>query len=435
VARYAQLTGEALAREVIVRSRPYYPLVVEPSGITEDYTDCFWKHYWTRLAAPEGPEIVAGMTGCRLNKRIANQALTRSRPSGQFAAYAAMAYRDFPDEPLPDRYVVYDRNTEGPRGRYGAFSFAATGRDVGSGYQGKDTFVGAMIADDPAAANPLNAALQVVTNEVRVAPDGLRWKSCRYLSQDERNRSTIAADLAAFTTRYRIQNVAWGGRSTLTDWAGNQQWLLSPHRLVGLLEIEALADTEAYAIHGRVRFGCGRGRGVEPKEIERRDASFFKYGMMLCRLHEHTYADVITEPSETFYIDPPESFASREIVLRDVAGGAAPTRRAIPRGQRHYVVVEVFPGWSEPARAVRRLATAEGLRGLVLDAAEGSVVLLHNPTDTALDWQVTPEWAGRRVERHHDGTPEPHSEIVTLGPTLRLPPHRHVVLTEPGAER
>ena len=52
--------------------------MVEPNGITESYTDCFWKHYWSPLSPAPGPEIVAGLTGCPYNKRIANGALARS---------------------------------------------------------------------------------------------------------------------------------------------------------------------------------------------------------------------------------------------------------------------------------------------------------------------------------------------------------------------
>lgn len=438
VARYAQIAGDRLAHDVVRRSRPYYPLVVEPNGITEDYTDCFWKHYWSRLASPEGPEIVAGLTGCPLNKRIANQALQYNRPSGQFAVYAAMFYRDFPDAPLPDNFIVYDRNIEGPRGRYGRFSFAATGRDLGPGYQGKDTFVGCMVADAPGAANPLNAALQVVTNEVRIALGGQRWRSCRYLSQEERNASVLAADVASFSTHYRIQNVAWGGRSTLTEWAGSQQWIMTPHRLVGLLEIEAGADAETYAVHGRVRFGCGKGRNVQAKEIEAAGDRFFKYGMLLCRLHEHNYADVITEKAETFYIDKPEDFASREIVLRDAHSATTDgkSRRHCPKGTRHFFVVEIFPGWSEPAHSVTRLASDDGLRGLELAADGGHVLLLHNPTDVAAHFHAGREWATGRADVYRAGTEGSTPESLRLNGSLDLvvAPQRHVLLTKRSAK-
>jgi len=432
IARYWQITGDDLAREIVLRSRPYYPLVVEPAGITECYTDCFWKHNWPRIAPAPAPEIVAGLAGCPYNKRVANQALAYApNPKGQYAMYAATFYRDFPDQPLPDGYIVHDRNTQGPRGRFGRFSFAATGRSAGPGQQGRDTFAGCMVADEPGAANPLNAALKVATNQYRIALGGQRWRNCRYLSEDERNADTIGPDFAGFSTRYRIQNVAWGGRSTLTDWAGNQQWLMTPQRLVGLLEIETLEDQQAFSIHGRVRLGAGRGRNLEQKEIERKDDSFFKYGLLLCRLHEHNYADVVTEKSETFYIETPEDFASREIVLRDAASvfSSSEERRTYPKGTRQFFVVEVFPGWSEPARSATRIATPEGLRGVELDADGRHLLLLHNPTDGELAYRAPRAWATGRVDLHRSDGAEP--QILTLDGQIDvvLSPHQHAVFS------
>ena len=54
LARYWQLTGSELARDTVVKSRPYYPYNVEPGGVPEYYTDCFWKHYWSGTS-PHGP--------------------------------------------------------------------------------------------------------------------------------------------------------------------------------------------------------------------------------------------------------------------------------------------------------------------------------------------------------------------------------------------
>lgn len=425
LARYWQLTGSKLAHELVVKSRPYYPYNVEPGGVPEYYTDCFWKHYWGGCS-PIGPEIVAGVTGCPHNKRIANHELTFAKPNHYYAIYAATLYREIQDEPLPDGYIRYDRDVEGPRGRFGRFSFAGTARTFPSGHQGKDTFVGGMVADEPTRRFPLNAALQVVTNQYRLSPGGQRWRTCRYLSQDEQNAVTIGEDFATLTTHYRIQNVAWGGRSTLTDWAGNQQWILTPHRLVGVLEIETLADQQAYSIHGRVRFGMR-------KEIERKDETFFKYGALLCRLHEHSYADVITEKSETFYIDPPEKFRSTEIVLRDArsieSGEKEPLTYA--KGTRHFFTVEVLPYWSTVAESVTRMSSESGLRGLEICADGRRVLLVHNPTDSALAYEASPAWATGQLSLHRSGARSPAPQPLAAEDgriRIEIPAHSHVVV-------
>jgi hypothetical protein len=426
--RYWQLTGSELAHETVVRSRPYYPYNVEPGGVPEYYTDCFWKHYWSGISSI-GPDLVAGLTGCAHNRRIAQDELRWETPNHYYAIYAAALYRpEIEDQPLPDNHLIYDRNVEGPRGRFGRWSFAGTTRLFGDGSQGKDTFVGGMVVDEPTRRHPLNAALQVVTSQYRLEPrtdgDGncRRWRECRYLSQDERNAVTIGTDFAALTTRYRIQNVAWGGKSTLTDWAGNQQWLLTPQRLVGVLEIEPLSDQQAYSIHGRIRFGMN-------KEFERRSATEFRYGSLVCRLHEHNYADAITERSETFYIDTPEKFRSREIVLRDQASIDSGEQQPLtyPQGTRQFFTVEVLPDWCAPADSVRRIATPDGLRGLEVNASGHWLLLVHNPTEAALKFQASLPWATGNLTLHSDGGQQ---TVQNAGDQLGfdIPPHGHRVL-------
>lgn len=432
LARYWQLAGSELARDTVIKSRPYYPHNVEPGGVPEYYTDCFWKHYWSGLS-PIGPEIVAGMTGCPQNRRLAEDELRWEKPSHYYSIYTASLYRpEIVPKPLPDNLLVYDRNVEGPRGRFGRWSFAGTTRFLGDGCQGKDTFVGGMIVDRPTRRYPLNAALQVVTNQFRLQPrkpyegNCRRWRECRYLSQEERNAVTLAADFATLTTRYRIQNVAWGGKSTLTDWAGNQQWFLTPHRLVGVLEIEPLSDQQAYSIHGRIRFGL-------KMDIERKDNSTFHYGDLICRLHEHNYADVITEKSETFYIDKPERFRSTEIVLRDRASIASDEQKPLTYtlGTRQFFTVEVSPSWSAPCHSVRRISTPEGLRGIEVCTDGAWRLLIHNPTDDALAFEATLPWAKGPLLLHPSGnrTPAPKPlDIADGNVRLDIPAHKHIVL-------
>lgn len=433
LARYWQLSGSELARETVVKSRRYYPYNVEPGGVPEYYTDCFWKHYWGGVS-PIGPEIVAGMTGCPKNRRLAKDELRWEKPSHYYAIYAATLYRpDLEAKSLPDQFLIHDENIQGPRGRFGRWSFAGTTRRAGHGYQGRDTFVGGMVVDKPTREYPLNAALQVVTNQYRLKPrqsnppeQANRWRECRYLSQEEHNAVTMGKDFATLTTRYRIQNVAWGGRSTPTDWSGNQQWILTPRRLVGVLEIKPLSTQKAYSIHGRIRFGLH-------KQIQRLGDSTFQYGSLRCRLHEHNYADVVTRKSETFYLDKPRSFRSEEIVLRDDKSIRADEQEQLtyPKGTRQFFTVEVFPEWSDPAVDVRRMATSGGLRGVELRTAKQQVLLVHNTTDAEVAFE--PRWPEGRISVHTSGDHAPQPKTCNLKPehtSFTLPAHSHIVLTK-----
>ncbi|MCX6906879.1 MAG: hypothetical protein NTY01_02425, partial [Verrucomicrobia bacterium] len=202
LARYWQLTGSRVARDLVLASAPYYPNNVEPGGVPEYYTDCFWKHYWGG-ASPIGPDIVASMLHtfrpkavelAAQNRRVANVELKWAKPSHYYAIYAATLWRDFPEAPPRDGYILYDRDVQGPRGRFGHWSFAGTTRDHGKGAQGKDTFVGAMLTSKEKRQFPLDAALQVVTSQYRLQPGGPRYRTCRYLSANEENAVTVAKE-------------------------------------------------------------------------------------------------------------------------------------------------------------------------------------------------------------------------------------------------
>jgi hypothetical protein len=387
LARYWQLTGSKTARDLVLASAPYYPNNVEPGGVPEYYTDCFWKHYWSG-ASPIGPDIVASMLHtyrpkavewAAQNRRVANVELKWVKPAHYYGIYTATLWRNFPEAPQRDGYICYDRDVQGPRGRFGHWSFAGTTRDHGKGAQGKDTFVGAMLTSKEEKQFPLDAALQVVTSQLRLQPDGQRWRACRYLSANEENAVTVAKDFAALTMRYRIQNVSWGGKSTLTNWEGQQEWLMTPRRIIGTLSIRPRADEKAYSVHGRVRLGL-------KKDIERKDSTTFQYGGLCVRLHEHNYADVITEPSETYYTDPPEKFRSTEIVLRDshsVKSGEK-EQKTYTAGTEHFFTVEISPADSPPAAQVKRHDLPGGLRALEIIADGQWLMVVHNPQKTSL---------------------------------------------------
>jgi hypothetical protein len=272
---------------------------------------------------------------------------------------------------------------------------------------------------------PLDAALQVVTSQFRLQPDGLRWKTCRYLSANEENAVTVAKDFAALTTRYRIQNVDWGGKSTLTNWEGQQEWIQTPHHLIGTLSIRPLANEKAYSIHGRVRLGL-------KKDIERKDSTTFQYGGLLVRLHEHNYADIITEPSETFYTDPPEKFRSSEIILRDPASVRSGEKEPLvyPAGTEQFFTVEVLPADSRPAEQVRRRELSDGLRALEVTANGQWLMLIHNPRDAAVMATIAVPAVGY-VRCFHAGS-EPPVPTITKPRAGRIccsvPAKSHIVL-------
>ncbi len=381
IARYLEYTGSDQARRIIEKTVEYYPLMVEPSGRVEGYTDPSWKHYQARVS-PNAPDIVAALTGDKRNKRCANIALEHGKPGGgMHAVFAAPWWKEMPDEPLADNYILFDENVQAPRARFGPFSFAANARDFGPGQIGKDTFIGCLFSPVGGAQED-EASLLVATSEFRLKREGIHWRNARFVSGEEKFSQVMTDDFFSLAVTYRLTVPRHGGKSRTLPWEGTQEWFASANRLVGLLHITALEDYEAAGIWGRLRFG-------QKLEMEKGPGDFYKYGPLLARIHAHNYATISTEPSEIFYLDVPEKFKGSEIILRDAESTAegAPELITYPAGTDHYFLAEVLPYTSALADDVRPIE-AEGVRGFSF--AEGKVgwIVVHNLTDRAQTYEA-----------------------------------------------
>ncbi|MFO8082089.1 MAG: hypothetical protein R6V07_17550, partial [Armatimonadota bacterium] len=386
LARFLEYTGSEQARRIIEKTVDFYPIMVEPSGIVENYTDASWKHS-PAWAHPHAPEIVATLTGDRQNKRVANIALDRGSPGANpHTVFTVPWWTEMPDEPLPDNYVILDENVQAPRARFGPFSFAMNGRNFGEGQLGKDTFIGCIHAPRGLPEGEVGS-LMIATSEYRLQPEGIHWYNARYVSGAEEFSHIIGGDeFASLAVRYRLTVPRWGGNSEILPWEGTQQWFASKNRLVGLLHITALEDDETAGIWGRLRFGRATGvNEIVPSPVME---DTFKYGPLLARIHAHNYDRIETAPSEIFYRDEPEKFRGRELLLKD-EDSATPEdpdmRTNYPAGTDYWFLAEVMPYTSEFAGEVESIHD-ENIRGLRFADEDGTWIVLHNLSDTTEQW-------------------------------------------------
>ncbi len=424
-ARFWQLTGNPTTLAMLKRTVPFYPYNVEPAGMPEYYTDACWKHYWSGAAAP-APDVIAGLFDDGENKRVAEVcAAVWGYEHGYHAAIAAEFWKPIPSRPLPDNYVILDKNIDGPRGRFGPWSFAGNGRNYGVGFQGKDTFVGCMLTDAAARPLPLDSALQVVTTEVRLNHVDNHWKGGRCHAAQEKLTTICCDDFGSLAVRYTVSKPLWGAKEdVLFPWQGTQAWYLSKTRLLGLVALEATADETQAAVHGRIRLGMKR--ALEPI-----DATSWKYGKLRIKIHDHNYAKIVDKPSETFYLDKPETYRSTEITLIDPLSAAAGEKGQVQfkKGARYWFLVEVFPETSPPATEVKHVE-AGPLVGFRFREPGRLVALLHNPSETQtsvnLDAAGFAGKTGYRIYRDNlSNGPAPLGTSTQPGP---LKPHTHVVI-------
>ena len=442
-ARYWKLSGDAKVLELLKKTAPYYPYNVEPAGMPEYYTDACWKHYWGGGDAC-GPSVIAALCNDPLNQRVAETCgAIWGYGRGHTGAIAAEFWKPIASKPLPDNYTIYDGNVQGPRGRYGNWSFAGNGRNYGVGFQGKDTFVGCMLTDPERRPLPLDAALQVVTAEVRLSHTGNHWEGGRCYSAEEKLTTTLGEDFGSLAVRYKVSRPQWHYKyDELLPWEGTQVWYLSRNRLIGLVALEATADETRAAVHGRIRLGLKR--ELEPAP-ELGDNSW-RYGRLVVRLHGHNYAKVVAKPSETTFQDIPSRYRSTEITLLDPLSVAAGEQGNVVfrRGTRYWFLVEVFPSENRPVEVVH-LIDREPLVGFRFLDSDREVAVLHNPTDRAVETDLPLAEAGTKLTIYEDqgeggwgkakrapeaGDPGAslRSAPATQSRRVRLEPDRHLVI-------
>ncbi len=416
LARYYQITGCEHARGILDRSRPFYPLMHTPEGMVEHYTDVSWKHTCSP-ASPGGAEVKAGMFDCAENKRAALYASEwGGHESGVTAVRVVDWWKDIEPAEPEDDWLIFDENVKGPRGQYGRFSFAGTTRVAPGGGIGRDTFVGCMITDPEGGRRPLDAALQIATIQFQQELGGAHWSNARYHSGHEQHSVLVAPEFGSQAVRYRVTRPRWGAPSSDYPWEGVQQWFMSRNRLVGMLTLRPLEDTEAAGVWGRLNFG-------KDKDFESIADGEHNYGRLRVRIHEHNFDRIETPRAES---DPGLSTRSRELLLKDAqsfADGA--DTHTYEAGTERFYVTEVFPDSSGPAEAVE--AIREGsILGLAITEGAQQITVLHNQGDADATHRL--EVNGETVQVHtpadEAGTAQPVDGVLEI----EIPGRAHAVV-------
>jgi hypothetical protein len=398
LARYWQITGETLARDLIIGSYWYYPLSVEPNGTAEYSSGSSWKHYWNQVSGSEAAYIVADLANSRENLRVAQW----TTPTNSL--FLATFFRpDLTPTPSPDNYIAYDRNVLGPRGRFGNFSFVGTASTYTNDNRGKSTHVGAMATDFTGSNNGwrLNSALDLAQSRVRfrLGPDDntigndVDPASARTVyydtAQQEKNAFTINARFSALTTSHRLAKYKGGAM----NWRGEQQWLMLPDRMIGMVSNRSTNNQTAYSMVGSLRFVSGRGSWGVARPLVQVDANTFFYGKLTVDIHEQNYGTITTTYEDT-WDDDATVIDNKSGRLNFVDSTAAATGEttliSYPNGTRRYYLVEIRPDTTTaPASSVTHQALPSGIQ--ILDVASGtsSYRLVTNTTDAPLTFTIT----------------------------------------------
>ncbi len=363
-----QLSGDDRGRDMVARTQPYYPLMVSAGGWVEISTQTWWKHVTGARWPFIGPAVVAGVTGDAHNQYVAKaRPIPKQTGVGgiERLIYAAQAARDdLKTEPPPDQYLIYDRNVDGPRGRFGPFSWAGTTAPY------RDTLVGALFseADDDWAYAMHYAGPQVIYSKTNQT-NSYRGGAGLTMSPAQYERNVVIRDThAVLWARYDLYQVeqTLPGNAT-SDWVAEQLWYFDRERLIGLLSLTPKRPTTAHAVDLSVRFAHYDSERAHPQiELIGQGDGNYRSGPFALRVVEHNMEALKIE--ETWVCNFDEDLSGKGCFAR-----STPADGGFHPGQTHRLLVEVRLNGSAPAVIEFSGDSSKGFR-LVLPEGEVRVV-------------------------------------------------------------
>ncbi len=371
--RTSQINGDPRPLEMAKRLRWYYPLSVSPTGVAEWATATSWHHYWNTANGAESAAVMAGLLNCPYNQSVANLGFKGN------LWQASWWNPDRPAAPWPDNYTTYDRNVEGPRARYGNWSYVGTTRKTGDS-RGKSSYVGCVIETGAKTAWALDSALQDAGVEVRLDPS-------KENGTEHRGRVTLAHEEPVTTCAAGEHAAALGAVARLgsygkpaTDWIMRQAWLFTPERLVGLVTLEARTELQAAGIFGDLFLVSGRAGWGERKELKNLGHGNFSYGQLMITFHAQDFSGFDTEYTDVMGGGYNQSSGRKScrLLLTDNAAKSGKIT-TYPKGASHYYLVELRPASSPPAKVTRAINPA-GLLAFSVNESSGNYDVMFNPS-------------------------------------------------------
>jgi hypothetical protein len=438
---YYIFTGSQKVREFITDTDKYIPLVNIPvgEGFKEWSTSPAWKPYYNRVSLKPEALAKAYLSGDPFNFEVGK---------GSQLLFQVFMYRSgLTGISLPDNYMLYDKNSLGPRGRYGNWGVVGTLRDPSIPgpeltedrylhMDGNNTFVGTFTLNASASATtyPLNAAMQGTAPQVKFATgaetDWSRGNKWAYLTgKDRKDAISRTKTVYGMSTSYLISKK----RFAELPWMARQQWVVTPDRVIGMCEAEATTSNGVYGFAHRIQLVSGRRNASGTRKmLSTSDFNNYSYGDLRLKIHEKTYEGKV----DTFYHgvmnDPLDKF-SVMIELHDQQSGNDQLVNYVAGTKRH-VILESTNKDRAYATQVSKLTLPQGLSGF--EFTEGNtrkVRIVHNISASAVTMSahsLATSFGKVRIIRSWNDT---QNEIIHVNDgsatvaSILIPAHGHVL--------
>jgi hypothetical protein len=389
---YYIFTKSEVVRDFICATKNYIPLIQIPlgEGFKEWSTSPAWKPYYNRTTLKLEALAKAYMGGDQYNYTIGQ---------GSQHLYLAFLYRSgLSGSVLPDNYMLYDKNCMGPRGRYGNWGVVGTLRDPSIpapeltetrylNMDGVNTLVGAFTLNTNANSTtyPLNAALQGAAPQVKFASGvetdwsrGVKWA---FLTGKDRNDAqTRSKAVYGLSTNYGVSKI----RFNEVGWKAQQQWIITPDRVIGMTEIESSVESTVYGLAQRIQLVSGRKNASGTRKILNiTDANTFEYGDLRIKIISKNYTGIIDTIYHGVMNTVDDNYAVM-INLHDINSGKD-IANTYPAKTRRYAFFEVTNKDRSYSTNTSRLTLSAGLEGFEFTESSGRKIrMIHNTTGSAI---------------------------------------------------
>lgn len=377
-----KITGSAAAKRSVDATLRYAVVANEPDGFTEQSSNIPYKHMYNNIHSRRSSLWKSYLYNDGYNYFFGQAEETATSTE----LLNTVLYK--PDRltrtPPTDVGVFYDANIQGPRGRFqGNWGWIAHGRDVQiggpenagfiatQGYQGrqcgKATFVGAFALGAVTNKTSLKGALDTVLVEFKETPgtetDFMRGSKYRYLAQDEQTRTITRKNFGTLSTTYRISRRTSAFASPnwsngVTPWRGQQLWVLTGERAMGLLQIVSDAQSTVFGLDTRLVFSGGR-RGIMGSylDLTHPDTNSFAFGDLRVRKPLSSFTGDVT--TQRLAISDPNSTDDFSALVRinDIAITGDDVPVSFPAGTRRWIVLDIHRSTNAAAAPVYNVLT------------------------------------------------------------------------------
>ncbi|MEI8114567.1 MAG: T9SS type A sorting domain-containing protein [Bacteroidia bacterium] len=437
---YYLFTGSPAAKKFLFALKNYCPISQMPNGYDEYSTAPPWKSQYVTKFLSNSALMEGYLTGDGYNY---------SMGQGSKNLIYAFIYRSgITALTLPDNFILYDRNTLGPRSHYGLWTTVGTTRDPSTPLPeisetpnatmcGISTFAGAAITKSDGTINAaFHGAAPMVKYAAGFEDDWNRGNKWGFMTGPAMKTSlSKGREVYGLASSYNIYKRDF---SNSTGWKSTQQWVYTPDRVIGMTEITNSAASTLYGLAQRIALvsyrGTARPGDGKAALLVMVNNNTFEYNNLRIKVLGKDFTGIVDTTYYGIYsttIPTSTDFGSVMIALHDAQSGndAAVT---YPAGTKRYAFFEVTYNTKSYSSNAARLTLATGLEGFEFQETGRKVRMIHNTTGSAISYSGTmtcPFGSSRIIQSWNDAlNPLTIAAGNTSIPSISIPAYGNIVI-------